>query len=808
VDGNEICLKNDFSVGDPPTELTITTGLLSSLQLIDKDVAVKPNTKQLVEPSKLLERLAKARREGRTQQALELARQLYKHEPIAEHLDLLRHTSLERGRQLQDRGYLKDAATVYLNAVDMDGDAEFLRELATRLAACGAAAPALQLMQRFPDSAQRPEVLGRVVDAALQQGGAGRATLPPELQDGYDRIVQAFAHAEQGADDAARAALQTIGLQSPFLEWKLLLRGLLAWYANDDAKAIENWHRLDPDRLPARLAAPIRAVIDPAYRNAQGPETQRALRQIADRLSGSSLPQALQAIRRELGQGNVPGAFQLVRSALDALRQQHPDLARRLADCFFWAILADGEPRDVDRFETLFGTITDDPEAHRLRAMLMERMDRLDEARRHWEALEKHVAASPAWPGDQGRVARALIWEHLAGMVDFDPAELMASALEPAPSRTRGSELDQTDADLQRSLQLAPERLGPYESLFHTALVCSGPEAAIKAGQRLLERFPAHAQTLMHVGVLCGKLDRHAQALVYFERALQANPLDAGVRVQLTLTHQHLALTLLKSRAKRGADQRIAQARSHFEKALSFQDNAKTLLCVRLAVLEGLDGRLDQARHWLNQALAQPDAALASAHALRAEAARAKLDKKTLAELLVLAEPRFTETELAAQLYRLIEIAATIRRYPPYPGEKKHLKEALALIKQTSFTGMNETQLAHACDLLLELGAAKQCKWAVAAGKRRFGANPLFHITQGRLLLWGKPSLAKWDDARARLHRAQALAAALPREQRDAVEVRLQQLEMELEQARPEMPFDEPFGALHDFFGAFFGGNR
>jgi hypothetical protein len=121
---------------------------------------------------------------------------------------------------------------------------------------------------------------------------------------------------------------------------------------------------------------------------------------------------------------------------------------------------------------------------------------------------------------------------------------------------------------------------------------------------------------------------------------------------------------------------------------------------------------------------------------------------------------------------------------------------------------MSEAQLAHAGELLLDMGAATQCKWAVTAGKRRFRANPQFYIVDGRLLLQGEPSLAKWEQARGRLHRAQALAAALPREQRDAVEERLQHFEMELEQARPELPFDGPFGALHDFFAGYFGGDR
>src|SRR5207249_2030483 len=107
--------------------------------------------------------------------------------------------------------------------------------------------------------------LGHAVDSALRQGKPGRDTLPETLRPQFDVILQAFAQSAAGQDEEARTTLQGIGLQSPFLEWKLLLRGLLAYYEKDDARAVENWSRLNSERLPARLAAPLRFVIDEPY---------------------------------------------------------------------------------------------------------------------------------------------------------------------------------------------------------------------------------------------------------------------------------------------------------------------------------------------------------------------------------------------------------------------------------------------------------------------------------------------------------------------------------------------------------------
>src|SRR5262249_19920419 len=143
--------------------------------------------------------------------------------------------------------------------------------LAEELAACGEVKQATTLLAQVPDAQVGHAVMLKAADAAMQQEANGRALLPEELRGDFDRVMQAFTQLEARQDDAARELLQGISVRSPFLEWKLLLRGLQAYYQNDDARAIENWQRLTLDRLPARLAAPLRASIDPAYRLAQPP---------------------------------------------------------------------------------------------------------------------------------------------------------------------------------------------------------------------------------------------------------------------------------------------------------------------------------------------------------------------------------------------------------------------------------------------------------------------------------------------------------------------------------------------------------
>ena len=94
----------------------------------------------------LPERIARARTEGRTQQALDLARQLLKQSPSSEHQELVREVTLERGAQLQQQGHTRDAAVLYRNALNLPGPPEFRTALVERLAACGDAARAMQML--------------------------------------------------------------------------------------------------------------------------------------------------------------------------------------------------------------------------------------------------------------------------------------------------------------------------------------------------------------------------------------------------------------------------------------------------------------------------------------------------------------------------------------------------------------------------------------------------------------------------------------------------------------------------------------
>ena len=83
-------------------------------------------------------RAEKAIREGRFQQALDLAKQIHKADPTPGHLELLRQSYLGRARQLRTQGQTPDALSTLHAALAVDPTTRgWLHQIAEELARCG-----------------------------------------------------------------------------------------------------------------------------------------------------------------------------------------------------------------------------------------------------------------------------------------------------------------------------------------------------------------------------------------------------------------------------------------------------------------------------------------------------------------------------------------------------------------------------------------------------------------------------------------------------------------------------------------------
>jgi tetratricopeptide (TPR) repeat protein len=746
-------------------------------------------------------RAEKAIREGRFQQALELTKQLYKAEPTPAHQELVRQAYLGRASQLRTQGNPRDALTVLQAALVFDHTTPvWLEQVAVELARCGEVKRALELLAQAPDSTALAPVMAGAADAALQQEAAGRVLLPESLHADFDRIVLAFRQTEAGQDDDARATLQGIGLRSPFLEWKLLLRGFQAYYTNNDARALENWQRLAPDRLPVRLAAPFRFQIDAEFRAAQASETQTALQRQLDRVEGGAalLPQ-LRKLRGALtNPESLVAAFRQAEALLPALRREAPQLEARLASCFYWATLNTG-PEDVLRYKRVFGRPAADPNFSRLEALANEPGGYPQDAHKNWQKFEKEIADDPkAWPPGQVERVRALIWlrmgRNAAGIPDDKEAAKLPAFLRDHPDRPLPLN-PSAEKCYRRALELAPDLLEAHEGLIQLHRRAGRNAKAEQAARRLLEQFPDHLPTLEALSDLLLEKGEILEALELLQRAEKANPLNREVRGKVATAH------LLAARGYSLTDQ-FEEARREYQAVLNLYDPAEAYTALgRWAACEFRAGQTERAEELLGQAKARAPSALAVAYLMLVESVRLKLAPRLKSRFDKEFKAGLEEPAAAAAAAAVVSFThALMKMKVVYYGQKTHVKKVLAYVEKAAGADFTESQMEQVCTALVDLNAIRAARRYLDAAVRRFPANPHFPYLIAVTYMRGDVERAPVWQVRPMLEDARRLAEAMP------PDARRDKLLRDIQERLSALAAANPFamGFMPDFFGRMF----
>jgi tetratricopeptide (TPR) repeat protein len=742
----------------------------------------------------LAQRAERALREGRFAHARELALSLVHQADTPAHRDLALRAALGRANELQGEARFADAAGVLGGIIAYLQDPAQIKSVAESLARCGNLAQAMHLAEKLADPQLNNRLVGLVADADLRDRCRGNVVLPAELQPQRDLLRRAFAELQAGQDDKVQETLQGIGLTSPYLEWKVLLRGLVAYYQQDDVRATENWQRLNPERLPFRLAAPFRASIDDAYRRAQPTETQHSLTSQLERLHGSGFAGTLRQAQKLLaGDNHMAQAFRQVEPVVAALKTENPHLVQRLAACFFWAIIDRGFPEDLQRYQRVFGGPPEDPRLWRLEALALEQRSDLHTAHEAWQKYERSLASyHGSLPAEHIQRMRAMVWQHMghnaASLPDVptlptSPQDIFNFNPIPRPLKPTAEEC------FNESLKLAPSQLDAHLALVHYFLDHDKHGKALQAAKRLLKEFPEHVPTLTTAGDLHLERGNYKEALAMFTQALQANPLDARLRGKLCAAHTALA----GEDVEKG---RLEQARTGFQTALGLAEpDDKPIILAAWAACEFKSGTTDRAEELLGQATSAGGQRLAVAFEMLVSSIRFKLGKplKTRFEKEVnqlLAEP--PTVEAAVGLARIS--AGLARAGVKYVGQKGHEKKVVAYVDKARSGDCNEQQLLQLCLALRELKVVRVLQNYFHTGQQRFPDNPRFYLAEVEYLMsLPRHRMQPWK-VQPLLAKIRELAAALPLGEREA----MLKIVADYEELLHEM---NPFARLFDSMG-------
>ena len=715
--------------------------------------AAQPDT------ARLRTRTAEALARGAFHSARELARELCKQDPAAEHKRWLIEATLGRAAQLRQSGQAAEAAHMLRTVVAGGFDSpQLLARCAGELMLAGDWRTAEQLTQGVTDAGVLQELQARRADAAVLQGEQGLAELPEGIRPEAQRVLQALAALTQGDDAAAHAAVAGIPTDSPLHDWSLLVQGLAAFYT-DGLPALELWQQLTPERAPAAIATPFRAQIDAAFLESQPPPQRAELAVFGRRLYLGPALAALEDVRGILARGTLVTALRRAGEARQALPPECQHLRERLARVMYWEVVRHCGDREIDIYTRGLGAPPEDPELHRLLALQCEEQDYIAEAQDHWAAYERSLTQHSIVSATDAELARSLVWLHMGEL-----AEEEAPPLPPALSGLLPPELDDEDACAftasecyRRSVELAPQNLQAHERLLAGLHAEQKQPEVVRAAQHLLERFPEHERALEALADDAFRQQRWDEAVAFQERAVRGRPHDANLTARLD-TYR---LSLARLRAQQGQFEEartLLTAQLHKEHA-----SDRSLILCRLAAVELKAGQQQQGMELFARACQEAPSRLVAVYQLLIESIRMPLERRLSKQLA-----REFRHGLKAEVDgpSLVALLATLYAFKTsgisYAGLEEHQTLVWQCLKRARHLPFTEAELQSICTCLQAFPGDKLVLDFATRGCQDFPQQPAFPFAVALYYLSLGPERCPWPKVDTALHTAHDLVQADP----------------------------------------------
>lgn len=489
------------------------------------------------------------------QAAREFAKTLFKLDPTAEHAQLLNVATVCRSRELRLNGRFEDAAAILRGICDNHFHSqELLAECATELYLAGDWRTAGSMAGRVtaPVSAQR--VAEARFDAVVLHGAAGLHVLHPKLRVHAEQIRTALSKWSTGDDAATRELLAALPDEPVLHEWNLLVQGLLA-YTSGGVSPLTNWQGLNRHRVPASIAAPIRASLDTEFGRSVSVPVRNAWKS-ADGGTGDAWVEPARAAAQRLQARDVKTALT---HAAGAWRAMSPTLPQRdrIRSVLYWAVIGSGDEDDRRQFRRIFGAPLDDPHLARMQALMCgNRGGYCEEEQSYWMQYEATLNAK--WfsrPKDLPAV-RAVVWYRIGQIAESE------GALTPDDVEW-GSQLHCALNCYTRAIGQMPRFLPAHERLLE---LFDGPDSTRereRVASDTLVHFPDHPTALAAVAEGAFRRGKLEESTAQIARAVQVRPHDDRLQCEADKYYVAWLAKLLRGNRLDDARSRIRELVDH-----------------------------------------------------------------------------------------------------------------------------------------------------------------------------------------------------------------------------------------------------
>jgi len=286
-------------------------------------------------------------------------------------------------------------------------------------------------------------------------------TLPPEhpLRQAAAALDRAFQLVTSGPVPEDLISLPEVSRRSPLAPWKLLVRGIAAYYRGEEEACREQLDAIPVDCAPARLVPAIRAMLGAKNTATLSPAAAALVRQVS--VDPAPLRRALESLDRALTDEPDRAVLAAIRTAVRECQEIAPEQLGQLRQHIaIQCATADLNKGEVAR--AMGGAPREDAHFFRLFARTVERSGDAEDlvfACALWDQF-RQAAVREGWFAPNG-VETATLYLHMAQQVRKIPVPFLR-ALQHATPRDKGSAQNQyflnPEELYQRACTLDPHR--------------------------------------------------------------------------------------------------------------------------------------------------------------------------------------------------------------------------------------------------------------------------------------------------------------------------------------------------------------
>lgn len=657
---------------------------------------------------------------GNTKQALKHAKAFYRIDPGPASRSLLQEVYVRRIREFQRRQMVDLARSAFAELQALGPPpSEHQAEYAKFQLLLGGSKQSGELDEMV--SALSPEIIVEVADESVLNGPS--SSCPTVIRQDTKAVREALEAVENGDDEAAKSKLSSIGRTSPLADWKLFVRGLIAFYSEQWELMEANWSRLNESRPAHHIAQALTVVSGRQSQRNVAESVREASRRIWHELGDSPLVGLLQDLSNQVLEGDWDAALATYRRLANRFKNSEPGVIHDVTDVLWRKLVGNDLFDEFEQFGRHAPPLRLDPRLHRARALLAEAEHDLHGVEKAWLAYIDDLRSSDFVADADRQTAVALVFQRIADV--FSDAVNSIRAFPYVDEETTREATEKAEEYYRLCLEHDPKLREAYFGLADLIEDSSDePGRAAEVYQQLVDRFPDDHSVLLAAASHFHLHNNAPRASDLANRAIQLRPRDRTAQQMAWMTNLELAMGTIR-------DRKFGLAQQYLDSLSALANQPEKLCCLEAtrAALEFKRGDCAAAERHVASAHAQVTQSPAACLAVASQAMRSGVAAsvgKDLTDCFRQSLEAARSTETAGMMARCMKWL--LRGRIEYRGFATHRALVIKYLRKCRRLRWNRQDLGDACEFCGDPNIEERKLLADLAdrGKSLFPKDPHF----------------------------------------------------------------------------------